>query len=180
VKLLCNHCEIVVEILLSLGANLGERETMLHRAIALLGSLAVSELRVSSLYETAPVGFTEQPAFLNCAVFGTTNLAAEELFRVCKDVELTLGRTPRPRWHEREIDIDIVLYGTNILHTERLTIPHPHVHERRFVLVPVCEIAPQMQHPVFNTSMDELLRRCADTNAVTLFLPTLPTLSSTD
>jgi 2-amino-4-hydroxy-6-hydroxymethyldihydropteridine diphosphokinase len=158
-------------VLLSLGANLGEREETLHRAFQMLTeSGTLHKARISSLYETAPVGYTEQPAFLNCAMWGVTNLSPEELFRACKQIEHVLGRKPRPRWHEREIDIDIVLFGSRQISDECLTIPHPQMQHRRFVLVPACEIVPSMTHPTLHHSVLELLHLCSDTTLVQPYL----------
>jgi 2-amino-4-hydroxy-6-hydroxymethyldihydropteridine diphosphokinase len=166
-----NDSNVNANVLFSLGANLGDRIGTLRHAAQLLAERAVSDLHASSLYETEPVGFTEQPAFVNIAVIGVTRLTADELFRICKAIERECGRTPRPRWHEREIDIDIILYGTSVLHDEDLHIPHPHAHERRFVLAPAAEIAPQMRHPVLNATIDELLRHCPDTSTVIKLQP---------
>ncbi len=145
-----------VEILLSLGANLGNREQTIARAIELLLARGIEDILSSSFYETAPVGFLEQPPFINAAVYGTTTLEAEELFQVCKHIERELGRQPRPRWHERELDIDIILYGEAVVRSSLLTIPHPQMHERRFVLEPAAEIAPTMRHPILRKTIVQL------------------------
>ncbi len=166
----------MTSVLLSLGSNLGDKMRAISRAVELLTQDTLQEVRVSSFYETAPVGFIQQPSFINIAVSGWTKYEPEILFKVCKTIEQKIGRKPRPRWHEREIDIDIILYGLETLTTEVLAIPHPQMHNRRFVLVPSAEIVPTMIHPILNTSIEELLELCEDVNPVKkiVFLKTQP------
>lgn len=129
---------------LSLGANLGARAHNLARAIVLLAlSRRVRLARISPVYETAPWGVTDQPAFLNLAIEVRTSLTPLQLLELCKDVEARVGRTPTRRWGPRVVDIDIVLHGTGTVCTERLTIPHPRAAERQFVLIPLASIAPE-------------------------------------
>lgn len=150
-------------VVLGLGSNIGDRELALYRAVSLLlERKAIYTPVLSSLYETDPVGHTDQPSFLNMAVMAGTMLLPAKLLAVCKDVERHIGRIERPRWHEREIDIDILLYQNKILHQNNLVIPHPHMHERKFVLVPVAEVAPGMVHPLYRKTIEELLRACPD------------------
>lgn len=126
---------------LSLGSNMGDRLDMLRQAVRLLMEHPAIEIRkISSLYETDPVGFTEQEAFLNMVVYLQTDLSALELLDVCQDIEKQLERKREIRWGPRTIDLDILLYNQGSLNTERLTIPHPRMHERAFVLVPLLEI----------------------------------------
>lgn len=154
-------------VLLSLGANLGDRQATLERAATLLRDEALGgEIRCSAVYETDPVGYREQPPFLNIAAAGETCLPPEELHAVCRGIERRLGRRERPRWHEREIDIDILLYGGAVLANETLEIPHPRMTERRFVLEPAAEIAPEMPHPLAGKTLRELAAECADTSQV--------------
>ncbi len=151
--------------LLGLGANLGDRLATLQQACTLVAEHS-SSLIASPIYETAPVGFTDQGAFLNMAVLVHTPLDAMALFALCKSIEHTLGRKDRPRWHEREIDIDVLLFDDIILKSEQCTIPHPRMHERRFVLEPAVVIAPLLRHPIFQSTLHDLLMQCPDTNAV--------------
>lgn len=150
-------------ILLSLGANKGNREDVLARAIELLTERkAIFNAVVSSVYETEPVGYIEQPSFLNVVVAADTLLLPAKLLAVCKETEVALGREERPRWHEREIDIDIVLYYNKVIVQDDLLVPHPRMHERRFVLIPAAEVAPLCVHPLLHKSVEHMLRDCKD------------------
>lgn len=126
---------------ISLGSNMGDRLEMLKQAVRLLtehSSIEVSE--VSSIYETAPVGFTEQEAFLNMVILVQTDLSAPALLDICQEIERKLDRKREIRWGPRTIDLDILLFNQDRMDSERLTIPHPRMHERAFVLVPLLEI----------------------------------------
>lgn len=162
---------LAVPVVLALGANLGDRVATIRRAIAMLSDDVLHDVRASALYETEPVGYTEQPSFINMAVSGMTLLPALELHHRCKKIELDLGRTPRAKWHEREIDIDVVFYGSSVVHEADLMIPHPRMHERRFVLQPCADIVPTMLHPVFLRRVEELLTDCSDSAAVQQLSP---------
>lgn len=142
-------------VYLSLGSNLGDRAGNLRYA---LGALEPSVLifSVSSVYETAPVGVTDQPAFLNIAVGGTTDLDPHELLRWLKHVEVEAGRKPTYRWGPRVVDIDILLYDALVLAEPDLSIPHKEMTQRAFALVPLAEIAPDVQHPQVRTSISAL------------------------
>ncbi len=153
-------------VLLSLGSNLEPRIERIRDAIDAIGREVLEDVVVSSMYETEPVGYTDQPAFINAAAVGKTTLSAEEVHRRVKDLEQRLGRQHRQRWREREIDIDVILCGDVVADTDVLTIPHPRMQERRFVLVPCAEIAPDLVHPVFHTTVRGLLEACPDTSAV--------------
>ena len=130
---------------LSLGANLGDREAILGRAIALLRQNEhITVLKVSSLYKTPPWGKKDQPYFINSAAAVQADADALELLDICLDIERQLGRVRHEKWGARAIDIDIV-YSTGVeYHTDRLHIPHPYVTDRAFVLVPLQEIAPDL------------------------------------
>jgi 2-amino-4-hydroxy-6-hydroxymethyldihydropteridine diphosphokinase len=147
-------------VFLSLGSNLGDRRAQLEGAIEQLNGLrATRVLRVSSRYETEPVGRTDQPAFVNLAAEIETAFEPLELLNAVKDIELRIGREPGPRWGPRVIDIDIVLWGARVLATERLTLPHPEFRRRGFVLVPLAEIAPEAVDPVTGLTVAELAAR---------------------
>lgn len=136
------------EVYLSLGSNLGDRKAQLQEAVRLLQlNPSISNLRMSSIYETAPVGYLDQHAFLNLVVRLETSLSPLELLDVCQEIEQALYRERLVRWGPRTVDLDILLYGQEQLTTERLTIPHPHMYERAFVLVPLRELMPSLSLP---------------------------------
>ncbi|SPF44667.1 2-amino-4-hydroxy-6-hydroxymethyldihydropteridinepyrophosphokinase [Candidatus Sulfotelmatobacter kueseliae] len=142
---------------LSLGSNVGDREHYLREAIARLAG-AGTVVAVSSLYETEPVEFTDQAWFLNCAVAITTTMAPEQLMAAVLAIEQEMGRRRTLQKGPRMIDIDIVLFGDRVVREPGLTVPHPAMHQRRFVLEPLAEIAPEARHPVFKRSVLELLQ----------------------
>ena len=156
-------------VYLLLGSNLGDRLQVIDAAKDLIkhqiGEIASS----SSVYETAPWGVVEQPAFLNQIIIVKTGKAPEEVLRIILDIEHELGRVRYERWGARVIDIDILYFDDLILDTARLTIPHPRLHERRFTLAPLAEIAPNFIHPVLNKSSEQLMAECTDISKVNFF-----------
>jgi 2-amino-4-hydroxy-6-hydroxymethyldihydropteridine diphosphokinase len=142
-------------VYLSLGSNVGDRAANLEAAIARLNSLG-EVVAVSSFYETEPVGFAAQPWFLNCVVKLDTEKTPKQLLAGILDLEQEMGRRRMQKNGPRTIDIDILLYGDSIIKTKGLIIPHPAMHERRFVLEPMAEIAPEVLHPVFKRTIREL------------------------
>lgn len=139
---------------LLLGGNLGDREANLVQAIALLSAQVGEVISVSALYETAAWGKTDQPAFLNQAVALQTNLTALEVLTKALAIEQELGRVRKDKWGERLIDIDLILFGDEIIDIpDKLQVPHPHMQNRRFVMEPLAEIAPEVIHPVLGQSM---------------------------
>jgi len=141
---------------LSLGSNIGDREQFLRQAIARLEILG-RVTSVSSFYETEPVEFTEQAWFLNCVVALEVELAPAELMSQLLGIERELGRRRLQKKGPRTIDIDILLFGEHVLRARDLTIPHPAMHQRRFVLEPLAEIAPETMHPLLKKMARELL-----------------------
>jgi len=153
-------------VYLSLGSNLDDRAKNLSDAIAALANARVRVVRVSSVYETEPVGYLEQPWFLNCAVQVETELGALELLRALRGIETQMGSKKLIAKGPRQIDMDILLYGNEVIDTPELQVPHPRMHLRRFVLQPLAEIAPDTQHPVSHLSIADLLARTPDKSAV--------------
>ncbi len=156
-------------LLLSVGSNLGDRKKNIQNAFTDLSDKGILfDARLSSLYESEPVGYLDQPWFLNAAISGYTHLSAKEILSYCKNLELTLGRISRERWHERELDIDILLYGEHIIEIDDLKIPHPEMQSRKFVLLPSYEIAKDALHPIFHKTISELLENCNDNSDIFL------------
>jgi len=143
-------------VYLALGTNLGDRIANLRAAIKALPS-EVKVIAESKVYETPPWGYENQPAFLNMAIKCETTLAPEFLLKRLKQLEVQLGREQSFHWGPRLIDIDILFYDDLILESESLNIPHPHLQERGFVLVPLADIAPNFVHPVLKQTVKELL-----------------------
>jgi 2-amino-4-hydroxy-6-hydroxymethyldihydropteridine diphosphokinase len=156
-------------VLLSLGSNLGNRSENISKALDLLSTGNIlSDITISSIYETEPFGYKNQPWFLNTAVLGSTHFTPQILLSSCQQIERKIGRKSHLRWREREIDIDIILYGNLIINSDKISIPHPAMHLRRFVLAPANEIAGSMMHPKFGKTIKQLLMECADRSEVRL------------
>lgn len=148
---------------LLLGGNLGDRKRNLELAIQLLNNEAGKVSAVSSIYETAAWGLTEQPDFLNQAVKLETNLAPLELLDKMLEIEQRLGRIRKNKWGERLIDIDLILFGEEIINIEnKLQVPHPHMQNRKFVIKPLAEIAPNAYHPIFGKTISEIFENISD------------------
>jgi 2-amino-4-hydroxy-6-hydroxymethyldihydropteridine diphosphokinase len=153
-------------VYLSLGSNLGDRAAHIERALARLDEENIKIVRRSSFYQTEPVEFLAQGWFLNIAVEAETDLMPRQLLRVIRNIERELGRKRIVRSGPRTIDIDILLFGANIIKAAELEIPHPRMTERRFVLVPMAEIAPALRHPILRSTMTELLAGTKDRSQV--------------
>ena len=182
-----------VTVYLGLGSNLGQREENLVEAIRLLGANRVhtalpsaspeaapaaniddiQTLRVSSIYETAPWGYDDQPDFLNCVLQARSSLPPVRLLERVKSVEEEMGRQPSVRYGPRPIDVDILLYDDIIVDFPNLQIPHPRLHQRAFVLIPLAELQRDLVHPVLHTTISELASQVDGQQGVRLW-GTLP------
>lgn len=147
---------MTVDVFLALGANLGDRLASLRAACAALEA-ELGPLHRSPVYETPPWGYTDQPPFLNMVVQGRSALPPLALLDYLKALERDLGRQPSFRYGPRQIDLDILFYDGQVFQHERLVIPHPRLHERAFVLVPLADLAPDLVHPVLGVTVRALL-----------------------
>lgn len=155
----------MTRVYIGFGSNLGDREGQLTDALNLLaGTEGITLQAVSSFYETEPVGFTDQDQFLNAVAVLETTLAAEEVLKVCLAVEQQLHRVRTIRWGPRTVDIDMLLYGDSIIETPSLTLPHPRMGDRRFVLIPLAEVAPGVKWN--GKTVEEHLAATSDRSAV--------------
>ncbi len=155
-----------VKVYLSLGSNVGDRETNLRTAIAAMPAAGVRVTKVSAIYETEPVDLLEQPWFLNCVVAGETNVEAVELLRELREIEWRMGSKKLMARGPRLIDIDILIYGQETINLPELQVPHPRMHLRKFVLAPLAEIAPELKHPTWTSTAAELLAKSGDRSVV--------------
>lgn len=151
---------------LSLGSNVGNRKEMINKAKKELVKLKINVDKESAFYLTDPVGKTDQEKFLNQVIRIRTSLEPLKLLIFIKNIEAKLGRTSSEKWGPREIDIDILFYNDIIMRADQLVIPHPEVQNRRFVLVPMKEIAPDLVHPVMKKDIKSLLEETQDSSAV--------------
>lgn len=157
------------KLYLLLGGNLGDRTLYLQQARESIAAQVGTITKTSSLYETAAWGKTDQPAFLNQVLEAETILSPEDVLQTINQVEHDLGRIRTEHWGARVIDIDILFYGNLVQQTQRLTIPHPQLHLRRFTLLPLHEIAPDLVHPVLKQTINDLLESCPDKLEVHLY-----------
>lgn len=157
---------------LGLGSNLGERISYIEKALSEIGKIKDTiKTRSSSIYETEPWGNIKQDYYLNCVIEIETGLDAGNLLKELKDIEKKLGRIYNKKWSEREIDIDLLFYGGEIIQNDFMKVPHPQIENRRFVLIPMNEIAPGFIHPVFKKTITELLKDTEDNLNVTVYQP---------
>src|SRR5580704_4464956 len=160
------HNPSMPTVYLSLGSNVGDRDSNLSAAIAALTPNGIQVKRVSSIYETEPVDFLDQPWFLNCVVEAETELQPHALLQSLRAIESHLGSQKEFAKGPRKLDLDILLYNSQTIATPDLQIPHPRMLERRFVLTPLAEIAPQIKHPSWPATAAVLLDRLADQSQV--------------
>lgn len=154
---------------LHLGSNLGDRKKNLYDAIRLIEYKIGFIVEKSSIYETEPWGLKDQPGFLNQAIISKSNLSPNKVLNVITDIESELGRIRNEKWGPRTIDIDIIYCDDLILNSDELTVPHPHMYDRNFVLIPFMEIAGDFIDPVKQVSVEELYDNCRDESEVFIF-----------
>jgi 2-amino-4-hydroxy-6-hydroxymethyldihydropteridine diphosphokinase len=155
------------KVYLGVGSNLGNRQGNIKKAARLLGENGnIQVVRRSSFYETEPVGYKKQPDFLNCIFEIKTSLTPLVLLKVLKNIEKKLKRVKNIKWGPRLIDLDILLYGNKVIEKTNLTIPHPEMHKRRFILAPLAEIAPEIIHPLKKKTILELYKNLSDKHKV--------------
>jgi 2-amino-4-hydroxy-6-hydroxymethyldihydropteridine diphosphokinase len=151
---------------LSLGSNIGDRAANLNAAIAALPGVGVHVFKVSAFYETEPVDYLQQEWFVNCVVEGETELPAVQLLLALRSIETRMGSKKLLAKGPRLIDIDILLYGAETIDTAELQVPHARMTQRKFVLVPLAEIAPEFQHPSWSGDVEHLLALTTDRSGV--------------
>lgn len=157
-------------VFLGLGSNIGDRITHLQAAITMLREQGLVIAQLSSIYETPPWGFEAETPFYNCVIKASTTLTSAALLTLCKKVEILIGRKPNEtsqRYASRSIDIDILLYGDQVVKLNNLIIPHPEMLQRNFVLTPLAEIAADFIHPMEKKTVQQLLHSCPDTATIT-------------
>jgi 2-amino-4-hydroxy-6-hydroxymethyldihydropteridine diphosphokinase len=154
------------KIYLSLGSNVADRAKNLRDATTALGKAGIQVTRVSSLYETEPVDYLDQAWFLNMVIAAETELEASQLLHALRAIETQMGSKKLIAKGPRLIDMDILLYGDQVIDTPELQVPHPRMHLRRFVLQPLAEIAPDVRHPVSGQTATEMLTQTPDGSAV--------------
>ncbi len=150
---------------IGLGSNMGDRTGACRKALELLSRAGIVTA-VSSFYCTEPVGYKEQDEFINAAAAIVTDLSPHDLLLACREIENRLGRIRVIRWGPRALDLDLLLYGSSVVNLPDLTIPHPQMSLRGFVLIPLCEIAPRVVHPILNKTIEQLLRELKDMHRV--------------
>jgi len=151
------------------GSNLGNRLQNLSQAHYFIAQELGSIVTASSIYQTAPWGLENQEAFLNQVLKLETTLLPNELLEAVLTIEKKMGRVRQQHWGSRLIDIDMLFFNEEIITTEVLTLPHPYLHQRNFVLVPMAEISPYWQHPIYGRTIEELVEECGDALAVELY-----------
>jgi 2-amino-4-hydroxy-6-hydroxymethyldihydropteridine diphosphokinase len=152
----------MIDVFLLLGSNLGNRNVFLHKAIECIEQNIAPVVKESAIYETQSWGKTDLPDYLNQVVMLQTTLQAQDVLQKVLKIEIEMGRKREEKWGSRIIDIDILFYGSDIINAPNLTVPHPQLHNRRFTLEPLGELAPDFIHPVLNKSILELKNSLKD------------------
>lgn len=158
----CAHSAFI-----GIGSNVGDRLDLLRRAVGELDARGIHVVHVSRVYETEPVGVSGQRDFLNAVACVESALGPKDLLLVMEEIERFLGRTEKGQGSPRSIDLDLLFYGGEVISCPGITVPHPGVSSRRFVLAPMVDIAPSFRHPTLHKTMSRLLRELADNQVVT-------------
>ncbi len=151
------------------GSNMGDKEAIFAQACQLINNRCGRIMKVSEAYESEPWGFEAEEWFMNRVIVMESELSPMDLLQQLLDIEKELGRVRHPKnqgYSSRTADLDILYYGSRVIRTETLTVPHPRLHLRRFALVPLCEVAPDFKHPVFKLTQEKLLAQCPDNGIV--------------
>lgn len=159
----------MIKTYLLLGSNMGNREDFLSKALTEINASIGKITKKSKIYQTEPWGEKEQEDFLNIAVEVETKLKPKKILEKIHEIEKLLDREETYKWGPREIDIDILFYGEEMISEMDLTIPHPFIHERKFTLIPLAEIAPELYHPIMGANIMDLLLECEDQSEVLEF-----------
>jgi 2-amino-4-hydroxy-6-hydroxymethyldihydropteridine diphosphokinase len=163
----------MARVFIGMGSNLGDRAVQIRKAVESIGMMPATEIvRMSSIYETSPVGIPDQPRFLNAVIEVSTRLVPRDVLKEVRKIEKELGRTEYRRWGPRTIDLDILLYDNDVIISDELTVPHPRMTERKFVLVPLAELDPAVVHPVEQKTVGMILARCSSMEEVVRYSPT--------
>lgn len=153
-----------------LGSNLGDRVAYLREAVQRLRAIMTIE-KASLLYVAAPLGYVRDDAFINAVVAGSTSLKPLDFLQMLQDIEITMGRRPGVQFGPRPIDLDLLFYDTVQMNSRKLTLPHPLLHQRAFVLKPLAEISPNLMHPVMYYTVAQLLQDVEDADQVQIYRP---------
>lgn len=150
-------------VYLIIGGNLGDREINIRKCRKYINKVLGKIVTMSAIYETAAWGNTNLPSYLNQVLYVHTRNNIEDTLEICLQIEKNMGRERLKKWDSRVIDIDILFFNKEIVQKDNLKVPHPHLDKRKFVLIPLCELAPNMQHPISGKSLKRMLKECADT-----------------
>lgn len=153
-------------VYIGIGSNKGNRINNIKKSIKLMEENNIKIQKLSSFYETSPVGKTDQSWFINCVIKGKTDSTALELLNTLQKIERKLHRKRKEKWGPRTIDLDLLLYNSDVIKTRDLTIPHPLMHSRKFVLKPLLEISPKLRHPEYKKSFSSMFKKISSDEIV--------------